>query len=361
MKVYLVPCDTTGCGMYRMFYPKEALSRAPDLDIEIVGERLEREDETVVVFQRPTEAEIAAETIPYLQSKGYAVAVEIDDNLSRLDPKHLGFWYYHPKRNPQSNWRHLEAACAQADMVICTTDALAQQYGGHGRVSVIPNYIPERHVVDAVRTDVGIDGTRRVGWAGQVATHPGDIDVAARGIRAVARRSNWRFSTIGFVDTLAAVGLQEGPDAEFQPWVPMTAYHQTLQRFDIGIVPLALTHFNEAKSWLKGLEYAAAGVPFVASPTGPYRALHELGAGVLAEGQKDWQRALTKLADDDSWRQEVAEVGLSVAREMTVERNAWRWLEAWHTAVRNYRSRPLSAAAQQMQDNDWRDVPLAFH
>ena len=37
-----------------------------------------------------------------------------------------------------------------------------------------------------------------------------------------------------------------------------------IDNITVGMVPLALTPFNQAKSYIKGLEFAARGVPFVA-------------------------------------------------------------------------------------------------
>ena len=37
--------------------------------------------------------------------------------------------------------------------------------------------------------------------------------------------------------------------------------------FDVGVVPLQQNLFNDCKSWIKGIEYAAAGIPFVVTHT----------------------------------------------------------------------------------------------
>ena len=64
-------------------------------------------------------------------------------------------------------------------------------------------------------------------------------------------------------------------------------FHAQVAQLDTGIVPLQRSRFNEAKSNLKGLEYAALGVPFVASPTAEYERLaeskFEAGRGTIAD------------------------------------------------------------------------------
>jgi hypothetical protein len=53
------------------------------------------------------------------------------------------------------------------------------------------------------------------------------------------------------------------------------------------LAPLAAETFNEAKSDLKLLEYAALGLPAVASPVGPYRGA-TTSLTVRAERVTDW-------------------------------------------------------------------------
>lgn len=86
-------------------------------------------------------------------------------------------------------------------------------------------------------------------------------------------------------------------------------------------------------SWLKSLEMAAVGVPWVASPTPEYRRLHELGCGALARKPKEWLRELRRLIADPALRQERSETGRQVAAGLTVEGHAWRWAEQWRLAL----------------------------
>ena len=97
---------------------------------------------------------------------------------------------------------------------------------------------------------------------------------------------------------------------------------------DIGVVPLNLPlDFNEAKSALKGLEYAAAGIPFVASPSGEYKRLASMGIGRIASTPDEWVTHLTELLDP-----EVRQAEATKARELLVHHSAFRrgfdWLGA---------------------------------
>jgi hypothetical protein len=58
--------------------------------------------------------------------------------------------------------------------------------------------------------------------------------------------------------------------------------------FDIGLVPLAKNRLNEGKSHLKGMEYNACGIPYVASPSESYRWFTD-GNGLLANSPREWR------------------------------------------------------------------------
>jgi hypothetical protein len=92
-----------------------------------------------------------------------------------------------------------------------------------------------------------------------------------------------------------------------------------------------LSPFNQSKSYLKGLEYAALGLPFIASPTQEYLRLSE-HAGLIATHKHDWQRHLKRLLTSESLRDEERLRGLAFARTNTYENHAQEWWDAWTSA-----------------------------
>jgi glycosyltransferase involved in cell wall biosynthesis len=73
-----------------------------------------------------------------------------------------------------------------------------------------------------------------------------------------------------------------------QERLPLSKYPQLFRKFDIGIVPLNDIPFNHAKSTIKGLEYASAGIPFVASYSPEYDLLEKQGVGRVAKSSEEW-------------------------------------------------------------------------
>lgn len=335
MKALVHPADRGGCGHYRVLWPATALAdQGHDVTI---GDGHVPEGTDVVVVQRPLRRTYAEDVIPLLQSRGIAVVVEVDDDFARIDRRNPAWAEADPKRSPDRNWQWLAKACAAADLVTVTTPALADRYGQHGRCVILPNYMPRSYLaVPPVR-----DETPVLGWTGSVATHPGDLDAAAPAVRqTLAEEPGWRFRAVGGQDTLRALGIAREPQHETVPWTTdLSAYIEQYARLDAALVPLAPGAFNEAKSWLKGLEAAAVGVPFIASPTGPYRQLEQLGAGLLADSGRDWLRQLRRILTDRGLRDHLTAEGRAAAAKLTVEGNAWRWAEAWQQALINRRGK----------------------
>lgn len=326
MKVRYSAADQGGCGHYRLIWPAQALA-AQGHDVDVATAHVDP-DTDVIVVQRPLRSTWADSAIPTLQAAGIAVVVEIDDDFAAIDPQNAAWRPTHPRWSPDVNYQHLARAARMADLVTVSTPALQARYGGH----ILPNYIPENYLSIAPDRP-----SQLLGWTGTPLTHPGDLDVARAGIQQALRANpDWQFRSIGSRATLRSLGV----DGDVIPWQPdMLDYANAYGTLSAAVVPLKPSRFNEAKSWLKGLEAAALGVPFIASPTEQYRALTAHGVGLLAEKPKDWTRQLGRLLSDATFRTDQVSRGLAVAKELTVEKHAWKWAEAWDLAVKNRQSR----------------------
>ena len=94
---------------------------------------------------------------------------------------------------------------------------------------------------------------------------------------------------------------------EWRALRPLAELPEEVARFDVDLAPLEIgNRFCEAKSELKFFEAALAGVPTIASPTGPYRRAIEHGkTGFLAASADDWYRDLRMLIEDPALRDRV--------------------------------------------------------
>jgi hypothetical protein len=345
--VKLFPTDATGCGSYRMREPARAVGESSanidtlivfddenpehQLDVILTGHlgsdlRVTRVADPccdVIVLQRPMYRTMI-ECIPFLQEHGVSVVVELDDNFHRIHPQNPAFALTKPEINPDTNIVWLEKALSLADLIVVSTPALAKFYGDYGPIRVVRNYVPASTVRESapVREDVVF------GWTGTTTTHAGDLDTIGSAVSGAMRSVPSSFHTIGDRRTPAKLGVE----GVVQEWLPIDELPTAIDAISIGMVPLAINEFNAAKSYIKGLEFAARGIPFVASPTSEYEYLAGLGAGTLARTERKWQSTLTQLASDSALRLDRAEAALRAAKQLTIEEHVGEWCQAWADA-----------------------------
>lgn len=357
MRVRVHAADEGGCGWYRMRFPARACREA-GLDVELrddvpgwireQGDLVEiaaidpSYDADVAVFQRPLRRQIV-ETMGRLQARGVAVVVDMDDDFHALPVGHQARRDTSASANPDANRLWLRRACARADLVTVSTPALAERYGAHGRCVVLRNCVPQRYL-DVGERAKPLDSERvTVGWTGSTATHVGDLDVTGGGAGQAVASTGAAFHVVG-----TGIGVRDGLDLAEEPtatgWVPFDRYAAEYARLDVAIVPLADNRFNHAKSWLKGIEAAALGVPFVASTVAEYRQLTFEGAGYLAADAERWAGWVGDLVRKPSWRAEAAEHGRAVASRWTYEARWGDWATAWAEALANAHQRRKKAA-----------------
>lgn len=358
MRVVVYPADRWGCGSFRMIWPGEQCAAAGH-DVRVVAQdrrsvRLVMERDTVrdvlvddvdvVVLQRVTHAYMA-QAVAVLRSKGVAVVVDVDDDLSSIHPSNPAWAMHYPGNEGRRmaggqinrhSWRNLARACRDATLVTVSTPALLDVYARHGRGHVLPNYLPD-HYYGLPRIDSDV-----IGWPGSYHSHPNDPEVVGGAIARLVEEG------AGFVmrgdssGAGAAFGLAADPPGG---GVPIEAWPAAIASLGVGIAPLADTRFNAAKSWLKPLEMSACGVPWVASPRAEYRRLHAMGAGVLADRPRAWYRELKRLHESAAMRAELSEAGHQVAEGLRLSRHAWRWAEAWGRAYELQQATPRTAVA----------------
>lgn len=283
---------------------------------------VEPPDCDVIVCQRPLRLEFVEVMAVLKHRYGLRLVVDLDDDFHSLHASNSAFRDIHPKSSPMANWQHLRRGVALADVVTTSTPALAQRYG-NGRAIVVPNCVPSAALaIPGVERDEPL-----VGWSGTIATHPGDLEVTRGAVAKTVPVERFRVLGNG-----AGVGRALGYPREVDAsgWVPFVDYLPRLaSTYDIGIVPLAHSRFNQAKSGVTALASAAVGIPVVMSSTPDNRRLHADGVGLLAETPRQWANQLRSLLDSPGRRAELAGIGREAARLHTIEANVDRWLTAW--------------------------------
>jgi len=180
-----------------------------------------------------------------------------------------------------------------------------------------------------------------IGWFGSLRFRARDIESLSGLIGPFCERNNVTFVHVGQEDEF------DGPDAfakrtRTNPALvdarPPTSFVMSSvllhESFDVGLVPLELNNFNQAKTALKGMEYTASGIPFIASPTDEYVRLAELGCGRIARKPKDWTRHMTELLDLGVREAEVAANRKVLAEHYDINDRAPEWLKIVEAIVK---------------------------
>lgn len=97
---------------------------------------------------------------------------------------------------------------------------------------------------------------------------------------------------------------------------PFREWPLILDHFDIGIAPLA-GKYDDRRSWIKVLEYAAKGIPWLATDAPPYQGCK---GGLLVKNKpKHWYRCLMNLIESHELRSNLSSEGQRWARGMGID------------------------------------------
>lgn len=201
--------------------------------------------------------------------------------------------------------------------ILVTTPLLAERFSREQpNVAVVPNMLDERLLI---RRWPIPDQKRRivVGYMG-TPTHHGDLGIILPAFRKIASQLPGRvqFQFIGVLDQAGAAKcpLLEGlPFRILQPHPHQVEYplfmlwYGSQVHWDIAVAPLETTAFNQYKSDLKLLDYAAIGAAGIYSDFTPYRASVIHGeTGLLVPNESEaWVDALYTLIEDADLRYEI--------------------------------------------------------
>ena len=310
-------------AQYRAFQPMKAMLRRghqvvwPPDEIGAADPRRLAGCELVHVFRRSDRQ--TRQTLAELLRAGIPVTYDNDDDFTTAPAVF---------ENYRGEGRRIFAETVKVARVArwfsTTNELLAQRYRAAGvkRVEVIANHL----VPDALRSRHPHDGVV-IGW---IAAREHRFDASALNIagalrRVVEKHPHVRVECIG-------VDLRLAHRYRHTDYVDFEQLPDRVSRFDIGIAPLADIPFNRARSDIKLKEYAASGVPWLASPVRPYASLGPAQGGKLVPDD-GWFEALDGLVSRPHERDTLGEAGRRWARGQTMEAIAGRWEELFENAV----------------------------
>lgn len=310
--------DGTACGYYRIRLPfDEMIAQGLNYRYEINGGILDEDDDfPIVVCQRMGHPGFQFQWLKMWQK--HKLVWESDDDLWTIDPTNVratGFF------TPEM-LRAIEQCATTAHMVTVSTEPLAEVMRRFNpNVVVLPNHIDGRLLdIERKRND-----RVTIGWAGGD-SHRRDWEMAAPHIRQ-------------FLDRNPAVDFHMiGADyrnyvkrGRWTVWADDLFDYYRMIDFDIGLAPLVPSVFNRSKSHIKALEYAALGIPVIASDAAPYRNFVVDGeTGFLVRRDHEWSQRMRDLVNDNEMRSEMGKKAKERARQYAIQ-EGWR---LWDSAYR---------------------------
>lgn len=334
MRIAFLADPQSGNGFYRGIGPMHALAQrghavrqlAPK---DVIAGRGNLGDAELLHIHRYTE-DGAQLLVQQARGRGMAVVWDNDDDMSSI-PKGTPAY----KRFGGLKWERRLAQMRRifrdAQLVTTPSRTLAERLSNFGapHVAVIENHVPTAWTRPPRRPHGGVV----VGW---VAGLEHQIDLKAIPIQDVLRRLLDERPDVH----VTTVGLGLGLPSDRYRHIPLVKLEELTRYaadFDVGIAPLAPVAMNEARSNIKLKEYASAGVPWLASPTGPYVGLGERQGGRLVADDQ-WHSELSRLLDKERDRRKLAKRASKWAAQETLEQNAGQWEKQFSAAIARARA-----------------------
>jgi glycosyltransferase involved in cell wall biosynthesis len=255
-------------------------------------------------------------------AKAARLVYELDDDPFEIEPVNATYPIY-SRPDVQDSITH----CLQvADLVTVSTEPLAE------RMRLLnPNVVVLQNRID--ESLLSLERPKRdkvtIGWAGG-GSHVNDIRECAYGLRKTLERhpeAEAHFIGADFRHLIRQ-------PIRFTPWAEKTTDYYKLIDFDIGIAPLLSTRFAETKSHIKALEYAALGIPVIASDCAPYRDFVIDGVtGFLVRTDHEWGTRLRELVNDEGMRQEMGAKAREQASQWTIQQGWSQWESAYQSVL----------------------------
>jgi glycosyltransferase involved in cell wall biosynthesis len=203
--------------------------------------------------------------------------------------------------------------------------------------------------------------------AGRLVVLPTPVDLASYPVAPLPGRDRVRLAWIGwgsnlrYLEDLTPVFQRlrtEGVDYEIHvisdrlpdmPGVPCrlvpwseAVEGPALADCDVGLAPLADDVWTRGKAGYRCIQYAAAGLPAVASPVGANReVVQDGGSGLWAATPEDWHAALLRLCGDVSLRRRMG----AAARARAIDYDLTRFGERYVSYLRELLGPSVPGAA----------------
>jgi len=267
-------------------------------------------DYYVVILQYATDPDLIF-LIKRLSKLGIKTVIDMDDDLINSNP------FYPIKK--ETTIKIIEAI-KLVDLLTVTTESLVETYGKYNQVKILPNMIDISEWDRLYKTEI-YDLFPVVGWYSSGIRYAEFCDVVGCWIPEDVH--------LYLAGSKIFEKFKHGYKMVIDRFNP-TDTPKILSNIDIGLIPLSLCKFNNGKSDLKGLEYGAMNIPFIASPTEPYKKLIRHGVnGFIAKHGRDWTKYINLLINDSKLRNDMGSEARKVSEARDIKSNIGLWEDCY--------------------------------
>ena len=163
-----------------------------------------------------------------------------------------------------------------------------------------------------------------VGWIGTKTTFEKHLLPCKNWIKALQNQEpNIRFHIVGITQD-----MDLGKNVKYIRWTEETEVAEIL-KMDIGLMPLQDSKWEKGKCAYKLIQYAACGIPGIASDVGMNREVTVPGeTGILASADEEWIQAIKTLKSNTELRHQMGRnARKKVEERYCIQQTSTKWKE----------------------------------
>lgn len=313
--IYSVESTWSPCPQIRLIRPFMQLGDEWEIEWGIKNGKLDANAAShadLILLHRFTPGLLPLSALEIIFKLGKPVIYESDDLLNEIPADH-------PEAAAGASWKEgIEYSVKHANAVVVSTHFLAEKYRSiNPNVHVLQNYLD----YDIFHRSVPFKSPNesiRIGLLGS-SIQPSNFALVEHALRTICDKYGDRIH-IDFVGWECPKGWENHPQAHFTSFIhEYEKYAAQLQdmAWDIALIPLAQDAYNQCKSYIKWLDYSAAGIASIFSNVSVYNAVVTNSAtGLLMPNSHEaWLDAITSLIDSPEKRYRLALAAQQEVRE----------------------------------------------
>ncbi len=302
----------------------------------------------IIVVQRNLLGPVLA-TILHWKAQGKTLIADFDDAYDQMPDSNpaYAFWHKGWVRHADGGYETMSPTPIEQfgwGLKLCHAATMPSQRLAEDWAHLLPTYhLPNAldpaiyRITDRSGKVTGTfdapnpDGRIRIGWGGSLSHLQSFTDSGVLvALQRVCRARPEVEVVIHGNDGRLLDALKVSPEQKaLRPWVPYTEWPAQLRTLDIGLAPLSGS-YDERRSWIKGLEYLAAGVPWIATDGPVYAGLRQFGT-LVENTTYAWERAILAHIDTLDERRLLARANRSQAVRFTADAQTPEMLSLYAT------------------------------